>query len=54
MDLGQKQRETLLRISEYERTHDPKEFSLGWRWNNVRVPPATLNSLLVNGLLEEK
>ena len=54
MNLNQKQIDALLNISEYEQTHDPKDFSLGWSWSDVRVPPATLNNLLLKGLLEEK
>ncbi len=54
MNLNQKQIDALLNISEYEQTHDPKEFSLGWSWSHVRVPAATLNNLLLKGLLEEK
>jgi Holliday junction DNA helicase RuvB len=54
MSLNQKQRDALLRILEYEQTHDPKEFSLGWAWSDVRVAPATLNNLLLKGLLEEE
>jgi len=54
MNLNQKQMDALINIFEYEQTHDPKEFSLGWSWSNVRVPPATLNNLLLKGLVEEK
>jgi len=54
VNLNQKQRDALIGILEYEQTHDPKEFSLGWSWSDVRVPPATLNSLLLKGLIEER
>ena len=54
MDLNQKQMDALLNISEYEQTHDPKEFSLGQSWSDVRVAPATLNNLLLKGLIKEK
>jgi len=54
MNLNQKQRDALISILEYEQTHDPKEFSLGWSWSDVRVPPATLNNLLLKGVIEEK
>ena len=54
MNLNQKQIDALLNISEYEQTHDSKDFSLGWSWSDVRVPPATLNSLLLEGVVEEK
>ena len=54
MNLNQKQRDALISILEYEQTHDPKEFSLGWSWSDVRVAPATLNNLLLKGLIEEK
>jgi len=54
MNLNQKQMDALLSILEYEQTHDPKEFSLGWSWSDVRVAPATLNNLLLKGLIEEK
>jgi len=54
MILNQKQRDALLSILECEQTHDPKEFTLGWSWSDVRVAPATLNNLLLKGLLEEK
>jgi Holliday junction DNA helicase RuvB len=54
VNLNQKQRDALISILEYEQTHDPKEFSLGWTWSDVRVPPATLNNLLLKGLVEEK
>jgi len=54
MNLNQKQTDALLKILEYEQTHDPEDLSLGWRWSDVRVAPPTLNSLLLKGLLEEK
>ena len=54
MNLNQKQMDALLSIFEYEQTHDPKEFSLGWSWSDVRVAPATLNNLLLKGLIEEE
>jgi Holliday junction DNA helicase RuvB len=54
MNLNQKQKDALLSIFEYEQTHDPEEFSLGWSWSDVRVAPAILNSLLLKGLIEEK
>ncbi|HUV43769.1 MAG TPA: AAA family ATPase [Dehalococcoidales bacterium] len=54
MNLNQKQTDALLKTLEYEQTHDPEDFSLGWRWSDVRVAPPTLNSLLLKGLLEEK
>jgi len=37
MNLNQKQIDALLNISEYEQTHDPKEFSLGWSWSDIRA-----------------
>ena len=46
--------DALVNIIEYEQTHDTKEFSLGWSWSDVRVTPATLNNLLLKGLIEEK
>jgi Holliday junction DNA helicase RuvB len=54
MNLNQNQKEALRNILEYEQTHDPKEFELGWSWSDVRVPPATLNNLILKGLVEEK
>jgi len=54
MNLNQKQQDALVSILEYEQTHYPKELSLGWSWSDVRVAPATLNNLLLKGLLEEK
>lgn len=54
MKQDQKQKDALLHIFEYEQTHDPKDFALGWSWSDVRVAPATLNTLLLKGLLEEK
>jgi len=54
MYLNQKQADALLSIFEYEQSHDPKEFSLGWSWSDVRVAPATLNNLLLKGLIKEK
>ncbi len=54
MTINQKQKDALLSILEYEQTHDPKEFSLGWSWSDVRVAPATLNNLLLKGFLKEK
>lgn len=54
MNLNEKQKDALLGILEYEQTHDPKEFSLGWSWSDVRVSPATLNNLILKGLVEEK
>ena len=54
MDLNQKQEDALLSICEYEQTHNPEEFSLGWSWSDVRVGPATLNNLLLKGLIQEK
>ena len=54
MNLNQKQQDALLSILKYEQTHDPKEFSLRWNWSDARVAPATLNNLLLKGLIEEK
>jgi Holliday junction DNA helicase RuvB len=54
MNLNQNQKDALVSVLEYEQTHDLKEFSLGWSWSDVRVAPATLNNLLLKGLLEEK
>lgn len=54
MNLNQKQRDALLNIIEFERTHDQKDFSVGWSWSDVRVTPATLNNLLLKGLIQEK
>jgi Holliday junction DNA helicase RuvB len=54
MDLNQKQMDALVSILEYEQTHDPKEFSLGWSWSDVRVTLATLNNLVLKGLVWEK
>jgi len=54
MTINQKQKGALFSILGYEQTHDPKEFSLGWRWSDVRVAPATLNNLLLKGFLKEK
>ena len=54
MNLNQKQMDALLNIFEYEQTHDPEKFSLGWSWSDVQVTPATLNNLLLKGLIEEK
>jgi holliday junction DNA helicase RuvB len=54
MNLNQKQQDALGSVLEYEQTRDPKEFSLGWSWSDVRVAPATLNNLLLKGLIEEK
>jgi holliday junction DNA helicase RuvB len=52
--VDEKLREALLNILEYEQTHDLNEFILGWSWSNVRVSPATLNKLLLKGLVQEK
>ena len=54
MNLNQKQRDALLNIFWYEQTHDPKDYTLGWSWSDVRVTPATLNNLVLKGLIEEK
>ncbi len=54
MNLNQKQRDALISILEYEQTHDLKELSLGWSWSDARVAPATLNNLLLKGLVDEK
>ena len=54
MNLNQKQRDALLNIFGYEQTHDPKDYTLGWSWSDVRVTPATLNNLVLKGLIEEK
>ena len=54
MNLNQKQIDALLNILGYEQTHIPKDFDLGLSWSDVRVAPATLNNLLLKGLIEEK
>ncbi len=54
MKLNQQEHDALLGILESEQTHDPKDFSLGWSWSDVRVAPATLNNLLLKGLIEER
>ncbi len=52
--IDEKQRDALLNILEYEQTHDLSEFILGWNWSDVSVSPATLNNLILNGLVQEK
>ena len=54
MNLNDHQKDALAGAFRYEETHDPSEFSLGWSWSSVRVPPATLNNLILKGLIEEK
>jgi len=54
MKLNEKQKDAVLGIFKYEQTHDPSKFSLGWSWSDVRVSPATLNNLVLKGLVEEK
>jgi Holliday junction DNA helicase RuvB len=54
MNLNEKQVDALLSILEYEQTHQPNDFSLGWSWSDVRVSPGTLNNLVLKGLIEEK
>ncbi len=54
MDLNKKQKDALKSILEYEQTHQPEEYSLGWSWSDVRVPPATLNNLILKSLVEER
>jgi Holliday junction DNA helicase RuvB len=54
LNLNQKQKDALISIFEYEQNHDSKDFSLGWSWSDVRVTPATLNNLLLQGFIEEK
>ncbi len=54
MNLNDQQKDALVGALKYEETHDPSEFSLGWSWSDVRVPPATLNNLILQGLVEEK
>ena len=48
--------EVLKRIAEFEEawlaTARPEEARLGWSWRDVRVYPATLNRLVVEGLLD--
>jgi len=44
--------DVLEKIAEYEDTTPQKEWSLGWSWRDVRLYPATLNRLVVEGLLE--
>jgi Holliday junction DNA helicase RuvB len=52
--IDEKQRDALLSILEYERVHDPVEFILGWSWSDVRALPATINKLILDGLVQEK
>ena len=56
MNLNNQQKDALVNVLRYEETHDPSEYSLGWSWSwsNVRISPATLNNLLLKGLIEEK
>ena len=42
----------LKQIAGYEDNTPEKEWSLGWSWRDVRAYPATLNRLVVEGLLE--
>ena len=44
--------EVLEKIAGYEDTTPTEEWRLGWSWRDVRVYPATLNRLVVEGLLE--
>jgi Holliday junction DNA helicase RuvB len=54
VNLNNQQKDALVNVLRYEETHDPSEYSLGWSWSNVRISPATLNNLLLKGLIEEK
>ena len=54
MNLNDQQKNALVSALKYEEAHDPSEFSLGWSWSDVRVPPATLNNLILQGLAVEK
>jgi len=44
--------EVLKQIAEYEDTASARDLQLGWSWRDVRVLPATLNRMAVNGLLD--
>ena len=42
--------EVLKQIVEYEDTASARDLQLGWSWRDVRIWPATLNRMVVNGL----
>ena len=50
--------ETLEKIAQFEdqwlATKSPEQTALGWDWRDVRLYPATLNRLVVEGLLDTK
>lgn len=44
--------EVLKEIARFEETTPDSEYPLGWSWSQVRVWPATLNRLVIEGCLE--
>ena len=44
--------ELLKQIAEYEENASEQDLHLGWSWRDVRMYPATLNRLVVEGMLD--
>ena len=44
--------EVLEKIAEFEDTASAHDLQLGWSWRDVRIWPATLNRMVVDGLLD--
>jgi len=44
--------ELLKQIAEFEETPDTETYKFGWTWRHVRVHPATLNRLCLEGCLD--
>ena len=52
MELNEKDVEALTRIKEFEATTPKDQWPIGWTWRDVKVYSATLNKLLIAGLVE--
>jgi len=44
--------EVLRRIAAFEEAHKNEDWPIGWTWRDVRVQPATLNRLFLEGYLQ--
>lgn len=51
MELNEKDIEALAKIREFENTVTKEQWPVGWTWRDVKVYSATLNKLLIAGLI---
>lgn len=52
MELTVKDREAVIKLQEFEKNMDPKAYLFGWTWLDAKLYTATINKLLMLGLVD--